>query len=81
MTPVTMHDAKTNLSKYVALIESGTEDRITIVRGNGGSPVAMIVPYAPRDVSARLGVARGLFAVPDDIDACNDDIAAMFEGE
>lgn len=31
-----------------------------------------------RDNSNRLGVAKGKFSVPDDIDFCNDEIAEMF---
>lgn len=29
----------------------------------------------------RFGAAKGKFEVPDDIDFCNDEIAAMFEGD
>ena len=32
-----------------------------------------------RNNSNRLGVAKGKFAVPDDIDFCNDEIVEMFE--
>jgi len=30
------------------------------------------------NVSKRIGVAKGKFIVPDDIDECNDEIAKMF---
>lgn len=80
MTSVTMHDAKTNLSKYVALIESGAEDCIVIARGKSATPVAMLVAYQPRTTAKRLGVAEGAFDVPESIDQHNDEIAALFEG-
>lgn len=79
MTPITMHDAKTNLSRYVALIESGAEESVVIARGN--TPAAMLVRFVPEDASPRLGIATGAFDVPDDIDAHNDEIARFFYGE
>ena len=30
------------------------------------------------DVSRRIGVAKGMFTAPDDLDACNDEVAALF---
>lgn len=79
MSPVTMHDAKTNLSRYVTLVESGEEDMIVISRGD--KPAAMLVPFVSSESSQRLGVAAGKFDVPDDIDAHNDEIAGLFYGE
>lgn len=31
-----------------------------------------------RSTSKRIGIAKGEFVVPDDIDECNDEIAKMF---
>lgn len=59
MTTVSMFEAKTNLSKYVASVENGAEPFIVIARG--GKPVARIVPYEP-ETGARIGLAEG--AVP-----------------
>ncbi len=59
MTTVSMFEAKTNLSKYVASVENKTEPFIVISRG--GKPVARIVPYE-QETSARIGLAEG--AVP-----------------
>lgn len=78
MSPVTMHDAKTNLSRYVSLIENGEEERIVIARGD--KPAAMLVPFSDFDTTKRLGVAQGKFKVPDDIDKHNGEIAELFEG-
>ncbi len=59
MTTVSMFEAKTNLSKYVAAVENRTEPFIVIARG--GKPVARIVPYE-QETSTRIGLAEG--AVP-----------------
>jgi prevent-host-death family protein len=75
---VNMLDAKTNLSRLVEAVESGDESEILIARN--GKPVARLTAVK-RDVSRRIGVAKGEFQVPDDIDAYNDEIRALFEGE
>lgn len=51
-----------------------------IVIARNGKPVARIVPIEDIPVSKRIGVAKGKFTVPDDLDVDNDEIAAMFEG-
>lgn len=79
MKHVNMHEAKTQLSKLVEAIESGSEDRIMIARN--GRPAAMLVPIATAGHVIRLGVADGQFSVPDDIDRDNVTIAAEFLGE
>lgn len=78
MTYINVHDAKTNLSKLLQAIESGAETGITIARN--GKPVAMLVPVPTRK-PIRLGLAKGMFVVPDDIDVHNDEIERMFYGE
>lgn len=35
-------------------------------------------PAQAKTASKRIGVAEGKFVVPDDFDACNDEIAEMF---
>lgn len=37
-----------------------------------------MMPENNGNVSNRIGVAKGKFIVPDDIDDCNDEIAKMF---
>ena len=44
MTTVTVHAAKTNLSKLLAQVEAGEE--VIIMRGS--TPVAKLVPIGPR---------------------------------
>ena len=80
MLSVKMLDAKTNLSRYVALIESGEEERVVIARGN--KPVAMLVPYEEDPAAAkRLGAAKGLYVIPDEFDDIDAQVAALFYGE
>ncbi len=44
MATYTIHAAKTNLSKLVALVEAGEE----VVLARGKNPVARLVPVAPK---------------------------------
>jgi prevent-host-death family protein len=69
-------DAKSNLSRLIDAVESGRETEIIIARN--GKPAARLAPLAPQPEGRRLGVARGLFDVPDDIDGANSAIAEMF---
>lgn len=71
---INMLEAKTNLSKLVRAIEAGEEREIVIARN--GHPAARLVPIERRKV--RLGLAKGRFTMPDDIDGANDEIARMF---
>lgn len=81
MPTVNMLEAKTSLSRLVEAVESGAESEIVIARN--GRPAARLVPVRPaeQDVSRRIGIAKGLFTVPDDFDADNELIRKMFEGE
>lgn len=78
MQPVNMLDAKTNLSRLVDAIVEGREREIVIARS--GRPVVRLVPFHPDEARPRIGVARGRFEVPDDIDAHNDEVARLFLG-
>lgn len=81
MHTVNMLEAKTSLSKLVEAVESGAESEIVIARN--GKPAARLVPVQSpeQDVSRRIGIAKGLFTVPDDFDIDNELIRKMFEGE
>jgi antitoxin (DNA-binding transcriptional repressor) of toxin-antitoxin stability system len=75
---VNMHEAKTNLSRLVAAVESGETDEVEIARA--GHVVARIVP--PRPPAARHpGYWSGRVHIGDDFDELPDDIAAAFRGE
>lgn len=79
MQSVNMLQAKTNLSRLVEAIEQGEEREIVIARN--GHPAAKLVPISCVPAATRIGVAKGLFEVPDDIDAHNAEVARLFFGE
>lgn len=79
MATVNMLEAKTNLSRLVEAVESGRETEIVIARN--GKPAARLMPIAPARKRVRIGVAEGRYKAPDDFDADNEEIAAMFYGE
>ena len=76
MYQVNIFQAKTELSKLIALLENKSEDFIVIARN--GKAVARLVPEAQIDVSRRIGIARGRFVVPDSIDDDNQTVAELF---
>lgn len=79
MSTVNMLEAKTTLSKLVDQVESGMEPEIIIARN--GKPAAKLVRIDARLApEKRIGVAKGAFAVPDNIDADNAAITALFGG-
>ena len=79
MTQVNMFQAKTELSKLIASLEKKEQDQILIARD--GKPVAVLMLYIPEDGKRRLGLFNGKYDIPDDIDACNDDVFNMMSGE
>ena len=78
MSIVNMLEAKSNLSRLVGAVESGRETEIVIARN--GRPAARLVPMKAGPAGKRIGVAKGKFVVPDDIDAHNAEIEALFNG-
>lgn len=78
MHTVTLFDAKTHLSRIVDELLRGVEDSVVVSRR--GKPVVKIVPLRQEDASKRIGIARGQFDVPDDIDLLNPLITELFHG-
>ncbi|HET9113293.1 MAG TPA: type II toxin-antitoxin system Phd/YefM family antitoxin [Burkholderiales bacterium] len=76
MQAVNMLQAKSTLSRLVEAIEQGQEREIVIARN--GRPVARLVPMNSMPNGKRLGVAKGVFEVPDNIDDHNDEVARLF---
>ena len=76
MATVNMLEAKLNLSRLVEAIEQGKEREIVIARN--GRPAARLVPIGEQPPGQRIGVARGAFDVPEDIDTNNEDVARLF---
>ena len=78
MQSVNMLQAKSTLSRLVDAIEQGQEREIVIARN--GRPAAKLVPMDAAPAGKRIGVAKGLFEVPDTIDAHNDEVSKLFIG-
>lgn len=78
MLTVSVFDAKTHLSGLIEQILSGAETEITIARH--GRPVARFIPVPKADTAKRIGIAEGLFDVPDNIDGHNAQIARSMAG-
>ena len=76
---INMLQAKSSLSRLVEAIEQGEEREIIIARN--GKPAARLVPIATAPGGPRIGVAKGAFVVPDDIDADNAEVTRWFLGE
>ncbi len=74
MRTVNILEAKTHLSRLVEDIASGAQ-RDTIIARNG-KPAARLVPIETQAV--KLGVLKGKYIIPADIDADNAEIAAEF---
>lgn len=79
MEAVNMLQAKSSLSRLVEAIEQGQEREIVIARN--GRPAAKLVPVDAVPSGKRIGVAKGMFVVPEDIDAHNDEVARLFAGK
>jgi prevent-host-death family protein len=66
MAQVTIHEAKTNLSKLIKKVLAGEE--VIIARGN--EPVVKLIPLANQPITRRLGGAKGLVKyISEDFDA------------
>lgn len=76
MPTINMHEAKSQLSRLVEQVESGSEDEIIIARN--GRPAARLVPIQATNQKQRIGIARGLFTVPENIDEDNAEILKLF---
>jgi prevent-host-death family protein len=60
-----IHDAKTNLSRIIDRVEHGEE----IVISRAGTPVAKVVPIAPRARRTKRGSLAGRLVLADDFGA------------
>ncbi|MBL8669293.1 MAG: type II toxin-antitoxin system Phd/YefM family antitoxin [Alphaproteobacteria bacterium] len=61
MTTVTIHAAKTQLSKLLARVEAGEE----VVIARGKTPIAKLVPLAPTARKRQPGSMKGLIKLDD----------------
>jgi len=84
MNTVTIHIAKTNLSKLLVRVEAGEE----IVLARGDQPIAKIVPYAPPapelatpKPKRQFGSMRGQISLgPEFFEPLPDEDLALWEG-
>ena len=77
MCKVNIYEAKTNLSKYVEMLETGKEEEIIITRYD--KKIAKIVLFTEKVGVKRLGAAKGIldekpFTLKDE----NDDLSSLF---
>jgi antitoxin (DNA-binding transcriptional repressor) of toxin-antitoxin stability system len=78
MTMVNINEAKTHLSKYARMVKSGSR----IILCDRNVPFAEIRPLkTPSSGRRPFGLAAGLLDVPDDFNAPDPDIAALFTGD
>ena len=78
MTQVNMLEAKTDLSKLVRLLETKQEDVIYVARNN--KIIVDITLHQEVPATKRIGAAKGKFNVPEDFDAWDQEVEAMFGG-
>ena len=78
MSIMNMLEAKSNLSRLVDAVESSRETEVVIARN--GRPAAMLIAIKAASAGKRIGVAKGKFTAPADIDADNPAIEALFNG-
>ena len=78
MNPITIHEAKTQLSNRIEAVETGEE----IVIARAGKPVAKLVPFVPVKVLRKPGLMKGKFDIPDGFfDPMPNDTLDYFEGK
>jgi prevent-host-death family protein len=76
MATVTIHDAKTNLSKLIARVEAGEE----IVIARGKTPVARLTPVRAAPATRRFGTLKGIVSVgPEFFEPLSDEELAEWE--
>ncbi len=76
MQTVNMLEAKSSLSRLVESVELGETDAVIIARN--GRPAAKLVAIEINKLNRRLGIAKGKFIVPENIDAHNKEVAKLF---
>ncbi len=79
MTVVTVHEAKTNLSRLIAQAEAGEE----IIIARGRMPAVRLVPVAETKPKRRVaGSMKGLIAIDERFfEPLPDDELALWNGE
>ena len=76
MVQANMLEAKTDLSKFVRMLESGEQDVVYSARNN--VPVVQMTVIDFPSETQRIGVAKGRFSVPDDFDSWDAEVSELF---
>jgi prevent-host-death family protein len=79
MKTVNVHEAKTHLSRLLAIVARGDE----VVIARGGKPVARLVPVQKaKRMDGLLGIDKGRLWIAEDFDGpLPEGILAAFEGK
>jgi len=72
---INIHEAKTNLSKLIALLEKGEE----IIIAKAGNPVAKLVSYKPKKQRVPNKLSEKII-LKNNFNDKDDEIAKLFEG-
>jgi antitoxin (DNA-binding transcriptional repressor) of toxin-antitoxin stability system len=78
MQTISLFDAKTHLSRIVESLVDGSQDQVIISRR--GKAVVSLTAFRRADVSKRIGLAKGRFDIPENIDRANGKIASLLTG-
>jgi prevent-host-death family protein len=78
MTIVTVHQAKTQLSKLIARAEAGED----IVIARGSKPAVRLIPVGKQVPKRQFGSMKGLYKIPDAFffDPLPEDELKLYEG-
>jgi prevent-host-death family protein len=79
MAVVTVHQAKTQLSKLIARAEAGEE----IVIARGRQPAVKLIPIRKRATRRRFGALKGKLSLPDTFffDPLPEEELSLWEGQ
>lgn len=78
MTTVTIHAAKTQLSKLIARVEAGEE----VIIARRDKPVARLVPIEPAKPKRQFGSMKGkVWVGPEFFDPLPEEELRLWEGE
>ncbi len=72
---INIHDAKTNLSKYLEQIVHTHE---TIIICKNGQPIAQLTEYS-KTTDRKIGLWKNKITISDDFDTLPDDFKGHFE--
>ncbi len=74
---INIHEAKTNLSKLIAMTLAGED----VVIAKAGKPVVKMVAYKEKLKPRKIGLLKGKIFVPDNFNDEDEEINKLFYGE